>query len=129
METSLLLARLIGPVFVLVGIGVLINHKHYATMISRFMESPDLYYMSGTLAFVAGIAVVLHHNLWVADWRVVITLLGWISVLKGGVRVVFPTVGSGIAKAFAESRALLATSAVIILIVGAWLSFEGFRSL
>lgn len=129
METSLLLARLIGPLFVLIGIGILINHKHYAAMISRFMESPDLYYMSGMLAFVAGIAVVLHHNLWVADWRVVITLLGWISVLKGAVRIVFPTFGSGIAKAYADSRALLASNAVLILIIGAWLTFEGFQSL
>ena len=31
----------------------------------------------------AGLAIVLVHNVWTFDWRVIITILGWLAVLGG----------------------------------------------
>ena len=38
----------------------------------------------------AGLAIVLTHNVWVADWPVIITLLGWLAVISGAVRIFAP---------------------------------------
>ena len=34
--------------------------------------------------------MVLVHNVWVADWRIVITLLAWLTLIKGIVRLNLP---------------------------------------
>ena len=47
METSILLARLIGPLFVVVSIGVFLNQKHYAKMAETFIANTELYYFQG----------------------------------------------------------------------------------
>ena len=33
---------------------------------------------------------MLTHNVWTADWRVVITILGWLAVITGAIRIVCP---------------------------------------
>ena len=38
----------------------------------------------------AGLAIVLTHNVWVADWRVLITILGWLAAIGGAVRILAP---------------------------------------
>ena len=127
MDTSLLLARIIGPLFVIVGLGVLMNPGHYRSMMQRFLESSDLYYFSGALAFVIGMLMIQFHNLWVADWRVVITLIGWMSLLKGVIRILFPAMGADVAsRMLSEDSATLSIGAGIILLFGGWLSYQGF---
>jgi len=41
-------------------------------------------------ALAIGIAVVLAHNVWVANWRVIITVFGWLAMLGGIFRIVYP---------------------------------------
>lgn len=126
METSVLLASLIGPLLVIVGIGVLLNPTHYANMTEEFLKDPQLYYFSGTTAFLIGMAMVLHHNIWVADWPVVITVIGWMSIIKGAIRILFPFAGSKYATALTGSPASLKASAVALLLFGLWLTYLGF---
>ena len=38
----------------------------------------------------AGLAIVLTHNIWAADWRVLITLFGWLNVIGGALRLFAP---------------------------------------
>jgi hypothetical protein len=37
-----------------------------------------------------GLAIVLTHNVWTADWRVLITLFGWLNAIGGAVRLLAP---------------------------------------
>jgi VanZ family protein len=69
--------------------------------------------------------MVSFHNLWVADWRVVITIIGWLSILKGAIRILLPGRGAQYADAFASS-ATLRIGAVAIIAIGAWLCVMAF---
>jgi hypothetical protein len=88
MQTSVFLARLIGPLFLAVGIGLITNAATYRKMAGEFLASTALVYLSGLLTMTAGLAIILNHNVWVADWRVLITILGWLGVIGGAVRIV-----------------------------------------
>ena len=126
MDTSIFLARIIGPLFGVVGIGVLLNTKHYGAMATDFIKNAELYYFSGATAFVVGMAIVLQHNLWVADWRVVLTILGWMSIIKGTARILFPKLGAQVAGSYIESESMLRGGSILIMAIGAWLAYKGF---
>ena len=79
MQTSLFLAKLLGPVLFVTGIGLLANRAGYQAMAKEFLKSRALIYLAGLLALIPGIALVLVHNVWAADWRVLITLFGWLA--------------------------------------------------
>ena len=125
MDVSLLLARLMGPLFLVAGAGVLLNREHYRHMIGSFLTDAALYYFSGALALIAGVAILLFHNLWVADWRVAITVIGWLSLLKGLLRLLFPQAGRRYA-GLLESRAMVLAIGIFALLLRAWLCAMGY---
>ena len=87
MATSIFLARLLGPLLLAVGAGILINSKPFHTMASEVVRSVTLVYLFGLFDFAAGLAIVLTHNVWAANWRVLITILGWLMLIRGAVRI------------------------------------------
>jgi hypothetical protein len=127
MATSIFLARLIGPVMALVGVSVLANEAAFRKLAQEFLRSPALIFLSGMILMPAGLAVVLSHNVWVANWTVIITLLGCIAVINGAVRVFAPDRATKLGKKVLSYNFTMAAAA-FWLIVGAALCYFGFRS-
>jgi hypothetical protein len=92
MERSHFLAKLIGPVFIAGGLGMLFNTTVYRAMFERALHDHMLIYLSGVLALVAGFAVVIMHNDWKWHWPLIITVLGWLALIGGIVRMIAPQV-------------------------------------
>src|SRR5262245_30404691 len=90
MDASLFLAKLIGPTLVAVSASILLNQSTMREMASDFLAHRALIYLAGIMTFVTGLAVVLVHNVWVAGWPVIITILGWLCVMSGAFRIIFP---------------------------------------
>ena len=126
MATSIFLARLIGPVMALVGVSVLANEAAFRKLAQDFLRSPALIFLSGMILMPAGLAVVLSHNVWVANWPVIITLLGWIAVISGAVRVFAPDRATKLKMNFLTYNFTMAAAA-FWLIIGAALCYFGFR--
>ena len=124
---SLLLARLIGPIFVVVAIGVLTNGAAYRSVSAELARSTALIYLSGLLAMAAGVAILLHHNVWAADWRVLITLFGWIAALGGAQRIIWPQGTEGAVRWSADNPTIFIIAGIIWLIIGGVLCFYGYR--
>jgi hypothetical protein len=73
-------------------IGGLVGPALVAMLVSEFpLVQPHLYdrqippvvYLSGTLMFVAGLAIARAHNRWERNWTVLVTLSGWFFLLLG----------------------------------------------
>jgi hypothetical protein len=77
------IAGLVGPtlVAILVSESPLVQPHLYDSQI------PPVVYLSGVLMFVAGLAIVRVHNVWVRNWTVLITLVGWVFLLLGLIRM------------------------------------------
>ena len=82
MNASNYLAELWGITIVVVSLALLIKPKRLEKLF-REVENEATMFFWGTFSLVVGIAMVLAHNLWVRDWRVIITILGWLSLIKG----------------------------------------------
>ena len=126
MQTSIFLAKLIGPLFLAVGVGLLVNAAVYRKLAEEFLASHALIYLSGLLLMTAGMALVLTHNVWAADWRVAITLLGWLAAIGGAVRIVMPQGTQKIGRRFLKHPQGMTIAAVVWLAIGALLCFFGY---
>ena len=126
MFASYFLAKLIGPFCLIVGIGVLATGAHYRALAEEFLNSRALIFLSGLITLPAGLAIVLTHNVWVAHWPVIITILGWLLVIGGTVRIVVPQYAMAKGRAIIARPSMMAISAAIWLAIGAILSFFGY---
>jgi hypothetical protein len=128
MQTSRFLAKLIGPLLVVIGLALLFNADAFRAMAGEFLKSYALIYLAGLLTLTAGLAIVNTHNVWTGDWRVVITILGWLFLLGGIFRIGFPNgVQSFGASMLASASAnWIMIEGGIFFVLGAWLSYEGY---
>ena len=51
------------------------------------LQIPPVVYLSGVFLFVAGLAIVRAHNIWVCNWTVLVTLTGWFALVLGLLRM------------------------------------------
>ena len=126
MDRSIFLARLLGPTFAAIAFGILINLGMYESMIAEALHPGILFYLSGLLSLLAGLAIINLHNTWYADWRVIITVLGWLMTIGNIVRVVLPQIAIAIGSTIYGGRAPTIVVALIVGALGAFLSFKGY---
>ena len=126
MATSIFLARLLGPLLLAVGAGILINPKVFQTMASEVVRSVTLVYLFGLVDLAAGLAIVLTHNVWAANWRVLITLIGWLMLFRGAVRILVPEVIMGFAAKVIRNKQLIPVSGVVTGVLGLVFCYFGY---
>ena len=127
MDTSIFLAKLMGPIFVIIGVGLFLNRERYLAVVDEVILSKTLLYVFGVMALTGGLAILLTHNVWVWDWPVVITIIAWLMVVRGSLRFVIPQQIEAIAKGMTNQLpTLLLISDMIVISVGLFLSWKGY---
>ncbi len=127
MELSVFLAQLIGLAYVSIGIGFLTDKKHYQGVYKAISKDDGQFFLfGGMVAFVAGFALVNSHNVWVADWPVVITVFGWIALIKGIALFIFPGVMMDMTRSFLKNDRFISGGGVLALVIGLVLGYFGF---
>jgi uncharacterized membrane protein len=124
---SLFLAKLLGPIFIAIAIGVLVNGAVFRAIAEESLRSHALIYLTGLFAITAGVAILLNHHGWVGDWRVLITLFGWIAAIGGAQRIIWPQGTEAAIRWFVVHPTSLVVAGIIWLIIGGVLCFYGYR--
>ncbi len=126
MDTSLFLAKLIGPVLLTVSAAMLINQVNMREMATDFLEHRGLIFLAGILTLLGGLAIVLTHNVWVLGWPVVITIFGWLLVIGGVFRIVFPDSVKSIGQTMLDKPGLMTGGGIVQGVIGAWLCYVSY---
>src|SRR6195256_1568618 len=119
MSTSVFIARLIGPVMLVIGLAVLTNQQAFRDMAEEFLASRALIFLSGLLIMPVGLAIVLTHNIWAADGRVMITLFGWLNAIGGAIRLGAPAYVMATGTAMLKRPYFIPLAAAIWVVAGA----------
>jgi hypothetical protein len=67
------------------------------------------------------------HNRWSDGWRILITVLGWLAIVGGLVRLLFPARFALVVVGLAQNTGVIYLTALIFLAVGAFLSVKAYR--
>jgi len=86
-------------------------------------DDPAFVISTGYFTLILGLVTVILHNVWVADWRVIITFLGWSTLIKGIMKIGFPEEIHKQAQRFKKKQEY---SAVFLLILGVGLLYMSF---
>ena len=123
-----LTARLAGPPLMAIGLGVLLNRTLYTAAIVESVKSTTLIFLSGVACLLAGLAILNAYRAWTADWRLLVTIVGWLLVIAGVVRIVVPSFAAGMATTVYVGTVGLPIAGAVALVIGAVLTFMGYRA-
>jgi len=126
MEISIFFAQFFGWYLVIMGIIILLRGRGFLGELFRLIEDKSFLLLAGYLTLFLGLGVVILHNVWVEDWRVIVTILGWLTLVKGVLLIGFPRNYAKLGSIFMKNPSLLRILMVITVLLGAgliWLSY------
>jgi hypothetical protein len=111
---------------VALGASTLVNLGRLPTLVEQVAREPALILVSGMLLFVTGLAIVRAHHHWRWDWSIVVTLLGWLTLLGGLARILVPFQLADAMVGLGDRPVVEVGSALLLLVVGAFLTYKGY---
>ncbi|MGP8173995.1 MAG: hypothetical protein ACLP7O_05550 [Terracidiphilus sp.] len=127
---TIFLSRLIGLYCILVVSSLIIHRQATVDTVSDLFHSPSMMLVLSIFAIAAGLAMVLAHNIWSGGvLTVVVTLVGWLSLIKGLMFLFLPSrLETECILGWLRQPHLFYACMAPSLLIGIYLTYEGFRS-
>lgn len=123
MEISEFFARLWGAFYLIFGTLFIVTR--YLGKVIEMTDDRAFVISTGYITLLMGLVTVILHNVWVMEWRVAITILGWSTLIKGILKIGFPETIHKRAQVFKERQMV---SASLLVALGGWLLWMSFSS-
>lgn len=126
MTNAELIVGFAGPLFMAVAVALLINRRTVAGLVTGVLNGPEFIFFSGIFTLLAGLAIVRVHNIWSAEWTVLVTVLGWLCIVGGVIRIIWPEHVSAMRGGMIKGENTLTAWALVTLLLGAFLTAKGY---
>ncbi len=127
---TLFLSRLLGLFFLICGLSMIVHKQVFTDALATLPGNPVAMWLMSMVISLAGLAMVLVHNVWSkCPLVVIVTLLGWLTLIKGIAYLFLPTRWlEGFFQAVLNNGVYVYSVAAFLLVLGAYLTYEGFKS-
>lgn len=124
-DTTMLVAQLIGPVYLVVGLGLMLSKDYYKKVYGSIMESGLAVMLSGFMSLIVGLLIVLNHNLWGSLAEVIVSLIGWGAMIKGTVILLKPDAFNGLVEYFKKDNMIM-FAGLLATVIGIYFTVLGY---
>lgn len=127
---TIFLSRLIGLYLILISLAMIAHKQATVDSMNALVHNAPVLFVVGVIAVAAGLAMVLGHNVWSSGvLPVVVTLTGWLMLLKGSMLLFMsPEAVYGTLLAGIHFEQLFYLYMATVLCLGICLTYAGFRS-
>ncbi len=104
--------------------GALLLSKEGRKMMIKTSQDETQVILTGMISLLIGLPVIILHNIWTADIVGFITFIGWMSVLKGVVRIAYPSFVVNKMKNYTEKSSTIWL--IVAILLGSGLIYCGY---
>lgn len=116
---TLVLARAYGIGILIVALSALLAPGRMKSAFADFAQSPGLTFLSALFAVVLGLTLVTIHSIWADFPAALVSLLGWVILLKGALLLAAPEGLMKLGAAASDSIAIVRAWGAFALVLGA----------
>ena len=126
---TVFLGRLLGLYVLITGLWLLADKQEAVSTIPDILGNRPLMIILAIIALIVGLAIVLGHNIWSGGaLTILVTLIGWISFLRGLLFLFLPPAATRQILEVMQFERFFYIYVAIPLILGAYLSYLGFTA-
>ena len=128
---TLFLSRLIGLYYILVALSMITRRQSTLESVPAILRDPSMMFVLGAITLVAGLAMVLAHNIWSGGaLTVIVTFVGWMTLIKSlSFLFLSPEVEARFFLQQLHYQELFYVYGGISLALGVYLTYGGFKSI
>ncbi|MBV8177804.1 MAG: hypothetical protein JO045_03120 [Mycobacterium sp.] len=119
-------ARVLGPFSVIACVTAVVRASDMRTLVSDFGANPLWPWVAGAFVLVGGLIIVALHQYWRSAAAVIVSLLGWLLVLRGLFLLAFPATFMSMANSVVGAGALWRTVCICFALIGLYLTYVGW---
>jgi hypothetical protein len=90
MNSSVAIAQVLGIVLAVMSLSILIDRKTVSTALEKAMEDRGFLWLWSFLILTMGAVMVVMNNVWTSGLPLLITIFGWLTILKGAILLFLP---------------------------------------
>ncbi len=125
---TLFLSRLIGLYCILIGITMMTRGQVTVETVTALLQNSAMTLILGVITLAAGLAMVLAHNIWSGGALVVVTLVGWMALIKSLFFLFLPPeMETGLFLQQLHYQQFFYLYSAISLVLGVYLTYGGFK--
>jgi hypothetical protein len=83
MQNAWWLASIFGPMMVVLGVWMLMYADHVSKVVAAMKGAPAILFARSYLDLFLGFFILSYYNAWFMDLPFLVTLLGWVLVVRG----------------------------------------------
>jgi hypothetical protein len=126
---TVFLGRLLGLYTLITGLWLLADKQEAVSTIPDILGNRPLMIILAIIALIVGLAIVLGHNIWSGGaLTILVTLIGWISFLRGLLFLFLPAAATRQILEVMRFERLFYIYVAIPLILGVYLTYLGFTA-
>ena len=126
MDLSIFLSKALGIYLMVISVAFIMQERRLKSLILNMMHDSALMFVSGFMALIMGILLIVSHNMWVKDWRVIITIIGWAAFLKGLNIILFPEFLVNLSIKWVQNKVAYYATFFFTFLIGALLIYFGY---
>lgn len=119
-------ARALGPFFAIVSAVIAVRASAMPTLLSQFTANQVWSWVVGALTLMAGIAIVAFHQYWRSAAAVIVSVLGWVLVVRGLFLLAFPDVFASLGQRVIGAVGIWQAVYGVLAVVGLYLTYVGW---
>lgn len=125
MLLSVVLAQIFGIYFLLMAIVMVTQPKRFKELVSHLQSDNNAVFLASLLSCFLGITLVVVHTYWAWNWRLLITCIAWLTLIKSLLWLVMPDFMLSMAQKMYSGKAYY-VGIVIMTIIGIFLLYHGY---
>lgn len=122
MELTIFFAKFWGSLFMLLGI--MSFSVGLLKRVINYTEDRTITISTGYITMLLGLVTVIAHNIWIWDLSIIITIIGWSTLIKGIIKVGFPGQINKQAQMFKKHST---SWGVVIFLIGLFIFWIGLK--
>jgi hypothetical protein len=122
MDVSIFFARLWGSFFIVFGLLFIVSRQLGKTI--EMTDDKAFVISTGYVTFLMGLVTVILHNVWVLNWKIIITILGWSTLIKGIAKIGFSEFIHVQAQKFKNKQMISTIFLILLGLFLMWMSFS-----
>lgn len=126
MNISIFLSQVLGIYLVFISIAFVMREEKLQNLMLNILSNSELMLISGFIALILGILLVVAHNVWVMDWRVIITLIGWLALFKGASIILYSDWVMRMSQQWMDNKVVYFGTFLFVFLIGSILIYFGY---
>lgn len=124
---TVLLAKVFGIYLIIIGLAIIFRRRYFLTVFAGFVEDKTLRITISIVELIAGLFLVLTHQIWSSLLAGLVSLMGWLMTLEGAAYLFMPDRWFAKMMKLFNHKAVYTVGGIIAVLIGIYLTYAGFN--